>query len=498
MSARPAFWVSVGAVVLAALSRGSGLDPPSFWLDDQWAALVYRDFSWSEIFRLRPPIPLGFVLLQKPFSGSLVGLQWIPFVASGASIMLVTWTVERVTRSFGAATCVALTAAGVSLLAMSAVHPKHYAVDVLVVATLLAHFVPVFAADPSSGERKNLWVIAVCAVGFCFSFASVFVAVPLAHLAAWRLRRRDFWGAVGAYDVLLAVAYGVLLGRSGSDAMTSYWAHAFAPVGSVGEALAFLVVRVPVALGAALPSPWLAWLAVPGAIWLLRAPKLRWLGVACLGSYAAAIVAAFAHIHPFGTGRTDLFLGPVTLLLIGCGLHALVSLAPGFRLRQVLMVVAGLALVGSGWGRVAYLPDTRDAELVSTLDERRRPGEAVLVFPHAAFALAFHGDWDYRPVPASDYAHGFDVVFDSPDVSLLPGVAGYLGRPHRLDPALDTFLASAPDRVHYFATPLLSPAYRGAHAHVLRRLADRGYRVTWRSGTRNAELLLLEREATSR
>ena len=489
----PVFWASLLAIVVAAVSRWSGMAPPSFWLDDQWAALVYRDFSWGEIVRLAPPIPLGFVLLQRPFAASMVGLQWVPFVASLACIPLMAWTVERVTRSAGAAAVAALVAAGTSLLAMAAVHPKHYSVDVLVAATLLALFVPVFLEDPLARARKNLWVVGACALGLGFAFTSVFVAAPLAHVAAVRVRRPDFSVAVALYDLVLVGAYFGFFAGSSSEAMTGYWAHAFVPLESVAAALSFLAARTPAAVGAALPSPWLAWFALPGLVWLLRRPELRLLGCACLGVQVALVVLAIARIYPLGTGRTDLFLAPVIILLVGCGLHALLSWLPNPRLRQVLLLAAALAVVALGYGRVPYAPETRDAQLVQALDAVRKPGEPVLVFPHAAFALAYHGDWEYEPVPWTGYAHGFNLEFASPDLTLLPALDGYLARPRLLDPALDDFLASAPDSVHYYATPLVSPAYRAAHAHVLGRLGAAGYRVTVRRSSSAAVLLRFER-----
>jgi len=492
VKARPVLVASALAMLVAVGWRHAGLDPPSFWLDDQWAALVYRDFTWAEVFALRPPIPLGFILLQRPFAVSPWGLQGVPFLASLACIPVICWTVQRVTADTGAAIAVTLVAAGRSLLAIAAVHPKHYSSDVLVAAGIVALFVPILDTRLAPRRRRDLVAVGACAVALVFSFTSVFVAAPLAHVAAWRLRRLDFCLAVIAYDLLLGAAYFGFLAGSGSAAMTEYWAHAFVPLESAAGALGFLAAQLPIALGAALPSPWLALLALPGLAWLLRRPEWRGLAVACMGTLAALVMASALRVYPYAGGRTDLFLAPFVLLLLGCGLHALVSPISRAAVRSAILVVAGVAALVIGRGQVPYTPDTHAAELVRALDAQRKPGDAVLVYPHAAFALAYHGKWEYEPVPWPGYAHGFTVAFASPEVTLLPGIDGYAARPRLLDLALDAFLATAPDPVHYYATPLFNPS---AHRYVLRRLSAAGYRISARQGTSVAELVRLERRA---
>src|SRR5262249_36818695 len=113
------FWLAVGAIALLFLSlRLPGLNPDSLYLDDTWVALASREASVSELMNLRPPHPVGFILIlglfQRAVSGAELPVQLLPLVAGLALIPVAATLVRRATGG---------AAGGVLAAALVAVNP---------------------------------------------------------------------------------------------------------------------------------------------------------------------------------------------------------------------------------------------------------------------------------------------------------------------------------------------------------------------------------------
>ncbi len=484
---------AVGIAIASGLGlylRLFGIDPPSLWLDDQWVGIVVGRMSWGQVLELHPAVPIGFVAVLKGISALVpdpeVSLQLFPLACSVAAIPALSLLVARATgrRSLGllAGTLLALCPG----LIVFGVAVKQYASDCLATIVVLRIGLPLLE-QPS--PRRAIATAGASALLLPFSFTSVFVAFPLLHLAVG-LDRRPLHSRAGSaaaalgYDLALTAFYLALLRNQASDAMRQYFSPYFLPVDSVRAALGYLDERYASFLAQALPDASLAWMVagiVPALIVLIGTRSTRSFGLFALFFYVQMLVVSALELYPLGTGRTDLFAVPLTLLVLCLGLHRVLrwpkadtAVAAGALALAIgaATAYARPAAYGSsgGYGEAPC----RDAELVASLVQELREDDALLVYPLGSFSLGYYGPWPVELRPFADYAHNFEVRTIRPRTLTLPGYGDLARRPERLAPLLDRFLAEeAPSRLVYYASYAVGPVHPWLH----RALLLRGFRV---------------------
>jgi hypothetical protein len=166
-----------------------------------------------------------------------------------------------------------------------------------------------------------------------------------------------------------------------------------------------------------------------------------------------AIVLAAAKRAPFGGGRTDVYLYPCVAVAIGVIGQAIIDRV---RLPRLLVstaaVAIGLLAVAGSVGRHALrntpYPAADIGKLARTVDQKRGPGDGVVVAPFSRYAYALYGREDPRFIISDDYSTGFTVASPDPAVFIMPAEfyeGGY-------DPSAVARFARGRQRIWYIAT----------------------------------------------
>ncbi|NQU10416.1 hypothetical protein HQ590_06490, partial [bacterium] len=272
-------------IVLALLTIGAfwqrvpGLNPSSLFLDDQWVAVLARDASAAQIASIRPPVPVGFLLLIRPAARLGPGQSWplqvVPLAAGLLVIPLAGWLAYRWTNSALAGLATALFLALNPTLGSYSVRVKPFTLDALLTVGLLALAV----ANHRRPGVRGVAILAAAGVGaWFFSFPSMFVSAVLVHCAAWmvwRSVRRQAatapWlilGLVVVFDLALALFCWGWLRPARSAALVEYWRLGFLAFDSG----TVFVRSVRFAAGGFFlgpfpdGAPWLALLVVVGSV----------------------------------------------------------------------------------------------------------------------------------------------------------------------------------------------------------------------------------------
>jgi hypothetical protein len=456
----------------------------TLWYDDIWVAAIASAHSVREVLGTTSPAPPGFLLLLRA-ALALIGdaelaAQIVPLLASLAAIPLVGWIVARLTGSWaGGIAAASLVALDPRLVEMS-VHVKQYAPELLVVTLLLAGYVLVTERPGSPG---GTWLPIAAAAALCLMVSGNLAAVLIANLTvafvAWhqigRRRAHAVFAGVVFNGLAAALALFVYLPRR-IDSLEDYWGGHFLPLTSAGDAWTFVRTIAIQTLTGAAPAglPWLALLAVPGLVWLLRGQRqARAVGALALTLWATMLVAAALRMHPIGS-RADIFADGVTLVTFAVGLVAVCRLLSD-RLAQVCLAACATALFVLAT-LAPPVPRYFDSPLslrVRELFAQLRPDDGLVIYPESSWLVAFYS--------------GYPITFDNREVdagtTLLP--AARIARPGTLslplaDVAvvrrrLDDFVVRGGfPRIFYFGSRMHPRLPEGP---ILNLLARRGYRL---------------------
>jgi hypothetical protein len=479
--------------VVAVRARWAGLTDLGLFRDDAWLALASR-VGFANAVHMGATAP-GFTLLERAWIGigprSTRWAQVLPFLAGMASPVAIFLLVRfwRLSRwiSLLAALAMALSPEDVQYSS----HIKPYTTDVLLACLLVWRGE---AARRSPTLRSLIILAAVCGGAFVMSgsltpiIVGVWAALVFTHFRSRDARRRVTVVALPMVGFLGGVY--LLVFRELSHALYRFWATNgdFLNSGSpdilwhkLGRAFTTITVglfapsgRVD-AYGGAITHPrGVFWPAVLFVVLVILGITAR--GPALVPSLCvlAALAASGIGEIPFGTGRTDLVLYPVFLLLAALGLSQVAVFARqaarnSAHQRHIasmgIAVVIGLAVAAYPFSSTVRhpprYPGINIAALARYVSQHRNPGDHILVDPRTRYNWALYEAKVVRLKFGGSWAAGYTVTSDNPNVFLAPSQSyedGY-------DPASWVHRMSSADRLWYVGTWFGSlqndPLYQG-------------------------------------
>jgi len=491
---RVAYYLGVVALMLCAvLLRLPAFAPAALWLDDQWVAVLVRDASLGDLLRLAPPVPLGFVLLQKAvgavFGISPATLQLLPMAASILLVPVTAALALRITGNRAISFLAALFVATDPVLVTYSTRVKPFVFDALATALVAWLFVDT-RRNPSPRVFLRLAVASVLST--FFSFASLISGAVLLHLgallaarAALRsdpIPRAELWReaivACAVFDAFAILVFGLILRTHGDAAVFAYWEKAYLPLTDFALLKNFLLSRganVYEGIVAGLTARITAILVAVGALVLIaqrrtRSPTLGIVAVLC-GLYAASAL----RCYPAGGGRTDLFVHPLGAVLVAAAIGSLVSFVHRSAPRAALALAVAIVVAVGVATQPAVYPIRGDREVIEHATATIAPGDAIVIYPWSSWAVALYGSWpvDLRVEPVS--TNGFYAVPKRPQTLLLGETAGgqsFLDSPMVAPQQVDALLGdNEPARLHLIATATREPALR----YIREAFEARGY-----------------------
>ena len=495
------------ALFLAGLSlvlRAPGLSSHGLYRDDAWPALAART-DIGRAVRLGVTVP-GYELFLRLWLGLGHSTMWAQAPALVASVTGVV-AVFVAARWLGCRTAAALVAGGILALSpvsvLYATRVKQYSFDALFTIVILVLAVAVIKS-PGSRSRWTLLVGASMAATL-FS-ASVFpVTVSSLLVCTWFARRatRHLRPAVvalafyGAFTTL----YAVVVLRSVPDPLRDSWRANYidhtgvrALVSSTWHVLDEFTAGLFYRHGPLGPLVLVA-LAVAVCRWR------RDIAALLIGPVLLALALALGGRVPFGGGRTDEYLYPcVALAAAVVAEHvlrwpSLSRTAPSALALAVAVALAAFALTrGLQHARANPYPAVDMAALISAVDLARQPGDAVIVGPLSRHPFAWSQASAPRLVFSRQYATGFTIASDDPDVLVLPA-DGFEGG---FDPGQAVAFAQGRQRVWYLVTDTPAsdtPApVQAVEVMGEQKLVDAGFRKVQRIDVFGGHADLLQRD----
>jgi hypothetical protein len=419
--------------IASALLRVSPMGPSSLWVDDAWQALVGKVGSLADVWHIGLTAK-GFSLVLSAwlhiFGLSSWSAQALPFLlgVAGPPLLYV------VARHFGLSRVSALLAAG--LLLVSPGHMtyssrvKPYTADALLAVLLLdrAHRV---LTRPFDGRRWiELSVVGVISVFISAGVAPVAAAAVGAGVLAAFLERRAIPRVavvcIAGLGAFAAVWWVAIIRPAINPALHDYWNYRYIFFNhGLSQGLTDSVSRVTaVSFGfSSLPKVLTTVLLLGTAcVVLVRRPAV---GVLLVTPTVLAYLLAVLQVAPLGD-RTDIYLYPSLALLAAIAFQELPFTRPEFA-------VTGAAVLAVAVAATLPHPDPYQQEdirpLVAQLWSQLQPGDAVIVYPDAQYALAYYSPWSFQVRPTDLRSQAFEVRFtNAPDVAVLDAtdLTGYV------------------------------------------------------------------------
>lgn len=427
-------------VVIGAITRFHGLTSGSLFTDDAWVAITNHE-SLSTALRMLVTAP-GFTLFERFWTGLAPQTTWfaqLPNVGSSLAGIVAIYALARYWRY---PAWVALI--GSAILSISAestafaTHLKPYPDDVITAAGLLW-----------LGERarrdlsaKNLAILGLASVLACaWSFTNaVIVGAVFTVLLIACLRRRSSLGAlaitVGVAGLFIIGFYLGVIRREVTPALNQYWRLSYINTGSlhaflhstrasidnlIGTELGRSSHHHLVHLAGMLYEYVLLALLILGAIVSWRKNAMP------LVAIALAYCLAVAHKIPFGSNRTDAYLFPGLILIIGAAItwtsrrvkeRAATPVATVAAWGTITAVTLGLVLSlanppGYIGGDVAKAMPAVNAAL-------QQKGTVLLIEPGTRFVWAYQEDPTATIIFGPSFNTGYSFVSSRPNVIIVP------------------------------------------------------------------------------
>jgi hypothetical protein len=363
---------------------------PSVWHDE--AALILNVLQTNFLDLLGPlqlaeAAPPLFLWAERAavllLGDSTFVLRLLPFLASCASLLLLTWVARRVLEPAAVPWAVLLFACSEMLL-WHACEAKPYAIDVFAACLLLALFV---ATQGWSLDRQLLLYapLAPILIFLCYPGCFLCGGLLLALLPpVYRSRRWLHWIQYAGLALLVGGAFLILylgpIRAQRCEAMDSCWPRQFPdwqqpwriPDWTLFSTLE--VVRYCCRPTGTALSP----LVMVGACILWRSSRRRFLVVG-LVPLGLALVASFLKAYPFGGARIVVYAAPMLILLIAIGVPVTLSWLRSYHpwaplvLYPLFLAPAILAM------QLVILPWERAdcASASAFVQQRLQPGDLV-------------------------------------------------------------------------------------------------------------------------
>lgn len=493
--------VVAGALLLVALAlwlRFRAIGITSLWIDDAWVADGSQVSTFGDTIRSGLTSP-GFSLVYRGWAevfGERATTAQLLALGIGVVTPVVMFlaALERRLPMYAALLAGTVLATAPAHIVFST-RLKQYTAEALL-ATLVLWAAWRVLEDVTSRGR---WAL-LTAVGIAASLISSVgvvvagTAIAVAFFAALIARPRELRPAVIGTGVagLVAglwtlVAVVPNLSSSTSSGLKEFW-HAYYLDGDgfAGGLFSRLegVARGFQSLDAVLT---LVVVVIAAVVVLVRRPLV---GVLLVMPTFVAIALAAATILPIGTERIEVYLYPSYALLVAVAVAELAALV-----REWAVVVGAVALLAAFVLAVNATPLTTLAypreemtPLVRLVEQRRREGDVVVVYPSSAFAYGLATRYPIETVANDRLATGWAVKVRGPNIVVLPPNREH---PQRWGGQLDRLTADGA-RIWLIGSHLfhgLDP-YQDWPA-LSRMLEARGYEVVSADRQPGAELVLL-------
>ena len=489
---RRAHLILVVIVLLGAIPRVRQLSSGTLYPDDAWVALT-NHFGLSTSAHMLVTSP-GFTLFTQWWTGLAPRTTWFAQLPDLLSSMAGIVAVYALLRWNRLSAWVALSGAG--LLAVSteatsfATHLKPYPDDVLLVCALL------FVAERCrrSLTTRNLVVLAAVAIASAaWSFSSVIVTAGAYLMVGlvWT-RRREATVALamtaGAAVAAIGALYLAVIQPQTTTSLAHYWREHYLSTASVGSLLRSSRRAVNGVFGDQLAYTPHHMLHLVGRIdeWALLALAIAGTIVAgrrrlvSLCVLIVAVVAALAHAIPIGSNRTDAYLFPALLLLVGSGLgwvgRTVRHHAP--RWASTLLATVGIVWLSACLVLNAAVPprypggDLRRAASAARAMVAGKPKSVILVEGTARWPWAYSEDPNATLRFGQGFNTGYAPVSGTPGVVIMPASS-----------AETAFSAGWAARHVAGATTLVTVAYDFPGLPEPTLVADALRRACWTPGT---------------
>ena len=422
-----------------ALLRAHGFSSLGFFRDDAWVALSAHERLGTAVHRwVAAP---GYFFVVRAFMLAGPGTTWwaqIPAFVAGVACIPAMYALARHFRLSRVAGLVTAGIVSISPVAVTyATRLKVYETDFLLSCALLA----LAEAARRNPSRRRVSALAIGSVLAFVCSASVAAVIAGAWLMlAWCTLRRP------ERPRHVAVALGATAAGCGLVGLVAY-AHVSPTIG-LWWPEAYVHHSSPAALVSSLQSvtwnllaPLFGFPALSSAAQVLVVVLCLVLVVAGLYRNAAmlapaltlvvAYVASAAHRVPIGTGRTDLYLYPVLLLLMASGATRLARraramaseglaapLALGAVTVGVLLAVLAGVLVYRAAAEPPVYPGVDVTAIAGAIAHQERPGDRIFVSELARFGWAEEVGGPITLRFGEQWAPGFTVVSRDPRVFL--------------------------------------------------------------------------------
>jgi hypothetical protein len=418
------------------------IGPASLYRDDAWQALSVRVGEWRDALQTGVTSPGFAVLLRWISNDDQISEQTLqsPALLAGLLGPMVLYVIARwwgLSRSASFVSAMLLCVAPTHTNYTTRVKP--YTLDAI--ATLVCLVISKFACDLPGKRFPWIMLVAVAALSMSISTTAGLAALAMVLAVAcirWSEASDQRWKDlmllllfVGFlwiwYWFILQAKSNVALRESWRDRMV-HWEdgllHAIQSlVSNVLRVFASLIpdntdtTLVPSAFLYLIPLALLY--AALAAVGFAMVGRSNWrYGLVLSAPLILAITLSLAGKFPLGGGRTDLYLVPIIVLLVGMVFdwRPIRAYSAPFALT-----LCGILSIAACFGARASYPREDLKSLTAEVEKQASPNDRILVFPETAYMYALYSRMQMRTEPDPLSMTGFTPRLDDPRVLMMPG-----------------------------------------------------------------------------
>ncbi|MEP6472271.1 MAG: hypothetical protein ABJC74_01025, partial [Gemmatimonadota bacterium] len=381
------------------------------WLDEILLSRNILELPLNELLTrplwLDQVAPRGFLLVEKVgvvlFGGNEMTLRFFPFLSGIAGLILFRRLAVRVLTGLAVPFAVGLCAVGIPFLRFGA-EVKQYSLDATGATLLMLVAVHLLGRDASTRRLVGAGLIGVTLVWFSQASVLIMGGIGLGLGCSWIFTRDRRSGRVllftmplwGLASVAAVVAGRHSMSTSTAAFMDDFWRRAFLPWPvQLSSGLSWFSGQVQTAFSD--PTmlryrwPLLFVVAVLVGIVVLWRTR-RAVALMILGPLVMALLAASAHLYPFG-GRLMFYLVPGLILAIAAGVEW--ARAAVSRYQPILGAAVMAAVAFPPISALVTAPPPYSVEnipgVLAYLRANRLPGDSIYIMPLQRIGALFYG-----------------------------------------------------------------------------------------------------------